>query len=133
MIRENIVDIKSFISRTLKITLVILFAFQFQLRAEMSANKGYYQSAGGDNIKIENVHQLSERIVTGHVRAANGETLPGVSVVVKGTTNGVITDMDGNFSLKVVEPDAALIFSFIGYVTQTIRIDKKNVIEVVLL
>lgn len=133
MIRENIVDIKSFISRTLKITLVILFAFQFQLRAEKSANKGYYQSADRDNIKIENVHQLSERIVTGHVRAANGETLPGVSVVVKGTTSGVITDMDGNFSLKVVEPDAALVFSFIGYVTQTIRIDKKNVIEVVLL
>ena len=83
--------------------------------------------------KLNNEGRLSERTVTGSVRAANGESLPGVSVIVKGTTNGVITDVDGHFSIKIAEQDAALEFSFIGYSTQVISITQKNVIDVVLL
>lgn len=57
----------------------------------------------------------------------------GVNVLVKGTTNGVITDMDGNFTLLNVPEDAILQVSFIGYVTQEIKIGNKTNINITLL
>ena len=54
---------------------------------------------------------------TGVVKDATGETIIGASVVVKGTTNGVITDFDGNFQLKNVQPGAVLQISYVGYKT----------------
>jgi TonB-linked SusC/RagA family outer membrane protein len=51
--------------------------------------------------------------------SANGEAIPGVSVVEKGTTNGTITDLDGRFSLSASE-EATIVFSFIGFATQEI-------------
>lgn len=53
--------------------------------------------------------------VSGTVKDKNGEPLIGVSVVEKGTTNGMITDLDGNFSLSVSSPEAVLEFSYVGY------------------
>ena len=50
----------------------------------------------------------------------SNETLAGVNVIIKGSTAGVITDADGNFSLVVDDPDGILIFSYIGYLTQEI-------------
>ena len=55
--------------------------------------------------------------VTGTVTDAKGEPLLGVNVVVKGTTNGTITDLDGKYSLEV-EPNSILVVSYIGYVSQ---------------
>lgn len=55
--------------------------------------------------------------------AANQEALIGVSVQEKGTTNGSITDMDGNFSLKA-QPGSTIVFSYIGYVTAELKADK---------
>ena len=66
------------------------------------------------------------RIITGIVTDKDGIPVIGANVVVKGTTNGTITDMDGKFSLEVPE-GATLEISYIGYVTQTIRLgDKRN-------
>lgn len=53
--------------------------------------------------------------VSGTVKDKNGEPLIGVSVVEKGTTNGMITDLDGNFGLSVSSPEAVLEFSYVGY------------------
>ncbi|MFW9624642.1 SusC/RagA family TonB-linked outer membrane protein, partial [Bacteroides graminisolvens] len=61
------------------------------------------------------------RTVTGTVKDAKGETLLGVNVVVKGTTNGTITDLDGKYSLEVPS-NAILEFSYIGYVTQAVPV-----------
>ncbi len=70
------------------------------------------------------------RTVTGTVKDAKGETLLGVNVVVKGTTNGTITDLDGKYSLSV--PSNAIIeFSYIGYITQTVPVTS-NVMNIVL-
>ena len=55
--------------------------------------------------------------VQGTVTDENGETMIGVSVLVKGTNTGVITDLDGNFSLSVPS-GSTLVFSYIGYQTQ---------------
>lgn len=55
--------------------------------------------------------------------------LPGVNVVTKSGTNGVVTDIDGNFSIKV-NPNETLVFSFIGYVKQEILVDKSQTLNI---
>lgn len=64
------------------------------------------------------LHQQARK-VTGTVKDAKGEPLLGVNVVVKGTTNGTITDLDGKYTLET-EPGSTLVFSYIGYVTQAV-------------
>jgi len=69
--------------------------------------------------------------VQGQVKDQKGEPLPGVTVMVKGTTIGTQTDVNGNFSLKV--PDkSTLVFSMISYKTQSVNVDGKRVFNVVL-
>lgn len=65
----------------------------------------------------------------GKVTGANGEALPGVTVVVKGTTNGTITDVDGNFSLPVQRGDV-LVFSFVGMQKQEVIFDGQPAVNV---
>ncbi len=59
---------------------------------------------------------LAQRTVSGTVTdAQSGEAVPGTSVLIKGTTSGTTTDLDGNFRLQVEDDNAILVFSFIGY------------------
>ena len=60
---------------------------------------------------------------TGVVKDATGETVIGASVVVKGTTNGTITGLDGDFSLSGVNKGDIIQISFVGYITQEIKWD----------
>ncbi len=68
--------------------------------------------------------------VTGTVTDDNGQPLPGVTVVVKGTTRGTTTDADGDYSLSNVPDDATLQFSFVGMRTQEIEVGDQTVINV---
>ena len=69
--------------------------------------------------------------VTGVVRDSNGEALPGVNVIEQGNkSNGVMTDMDGNYTISVTDNKASLTFSFIGYEPQTIAVGKRTKIDV---
>ena len=70
--------------------------------------------------------------VSGNVTDQSGGPLPGVSVVVKGTTNGTITDGDGKYSLSNVPEKAALQFSFVGMKMQEISAEGKTTINVTL-
>ncbi|WP_423129384.1 SusC/RagA family TonB-linked outer membrane protein [Gaoshiqia sp. Z1-71] len=70
--------------------------------------------------------------VSGTVRDAAGETLPGVSVVVKGTAKGTITDMDGNYTLTNATGSETLVFSFIGMETQEVALKNKQRVDVVM-
>jgi TonB-linked SusC/RagA family outer membrane protein len=71
-----------------------------------------------------------ERTVTGRVTSAEDATaLPGVNVVVKGTTNGTVTDGSGNFTLMVPSSGAILVFSFIGQKSQEIEVGARSVID----
>ncbi|MES2268954.1 MAG: TonB-dependent receptor [Bacteroidota bacterium] len=73
------------------------------------------------------------KTVTGKVTdAKDGSTLPGVSVVVKGTTMGANTDANGQFKLTVPESGATLVFSFVGYTTQEVAATGGAAINVVL-
>ena len=73
-----------------------------------------------------------QKSISGKVTDSSGGTLPGVSVVVKGTTTGVITDMDGKYTLSKVPENATLQFSFVGMKTQEIVVGGKTSINVVL-
>ncbi|HPE58527.1 MAG TPA: TonB-dependent receptor [Bacteroidales bacterium] len=70
--------------------------------------------------------------ISGKVTDENGESLPGVSIVVKGTTVGIITDFDGNYTLEVPGDAETLVFSFVGMKPQEIAIGDKTVISVVM-
>ncbi|HET6540499.1 MAG TPA: carboxypeptidase-like regulatory domain-containing protein, partial [Chryseolinea sp.] len=61
---------------------------------------------------------------------SDGTPLPGVNVVVKGTTNGTVTNSDGKYSLTVPSPSSTLVFSFIGLVTQEVEVGGRQVIDV---
>jgi TonB-dependent starch-binding outer membrane protein SusC len=72
-----------------------------------------------------------ERTITGKITSQDdGSPLPGVSVVVKGTTTGTVTDADGNYSISVPASAGSLIFSFIGLKTLEVSIDGRNAISI---
>ena len=74
-----------------------------------------------------------QRQVTGIVKDLTGEPIIGASVLEKGTTNGVITDLDGNFKLTVSNVEKAVLqISYVGYKTQEISVNGKTLLEVVL-
>lgn len=62
----------------------------------------------------------------------DGHPLPGLNVIVKGTSNGVQTDFDGNYTIKSVSGDATLVFSYLGFITQEVPIDNRTIINVAL-
>jgi len=69
--------------------------------------------------------------VQGHVVSTDGESLPGVSILVKGTQTGTTTDADGNFAL-LASPSDVLVMSFIGFNTQEVTVGSQSTINVVL-
>lgn len=70
--------------------------------------------------------------VKGKVASETGEGLPGVTVLVKGTTNGTATDAEGNYSLTVPGGTGTLVVSFIGYLTQEVAINNRSTINITL-
>ncbi|CAN5251282.1 SusC/RagA family TonB-linked outer membrane protein [soil metagenome] len=75
--------------------------------------------------------RAQERTVSGRVTSVEGgEGLPGVNVIVKGTTVGTTTDIDGNYNISVPEGATTLVFSFIGLTTQEMVIGNRSVVDV---
>src|SRR6188768_4092372 len=73
------------------------------------------------------------RVISGKVTAMEDkQALPGVNIIIPGTTKGSTTDFDGNYKVEVSENDKFLAFSFIGYKTQTIDISGKTLLDIVL-
>ena len=63
---------------------------------------------------------------------SDNQSIPGVSVVEKGTTNGTVTDLEGNYRLAVSGAEATLVFSFVGFVTQEVSVSNQESIDVAL-
>ncbi|SFF67921.1 TonB-linked outer membrane protein, SusC/RagA family [Salegentibacter agarivorans] len=76
------------------------------------------------------ISQAQSTTITGTV-IGDGYPLPGVSVVIKGTNNGVVTDFDGNFSIDG-ESSVTLVFSYVGFITKEILVEGKTNLEVTL-
>ncbi|MEP1034549.1 von Willebrand factor type A domain-containing protein [Ekhidna sp.] len=75
---------------------------------------------------------VNARYVNGTVYDDAGQVLPGVNVIVKGTTSGVTSDMNGFYSIEVPDERSVLVFSYIGFETQEIKIGKRKIIDVTL-
>jgi TonB-linked SusC/RagA family outer membrane protein len=90
-------------------------------------------SSGELNEQYSSSSVQQQKSVTGKVTDSTGGPLPGVSVVVKGTTTGTITDFDGNYSLGNVPANATLQFSFVGMKAQEILVSGKTNISVTLI
>lgn len=74
-----------------------------------------------------------DRTVSGKVSSAEDDsTLPGVTVVLKGTTTGTTTDLDGNYKLSVPSEGGTLVYSFVGLATQEVEIGSRSVIDLVM-
>jgi len=73
-----------------------------------------------------------QKSITGKVTDESGASVPGVSIIVKGTTTGTVTDIDGNYRLNVPANSQVLSFSFVGMVSLEIPIGQKTVINAVL-
>lgn len=83
-------------------------------------------------VTVVTEQQQSKQIrIVGIVKDEKGEPAIGVSVLVKGTTSGTITDMDGNFVLNA-PGNATLVFSFVGYKPQEVKINNRASIDVTL-
>jgi len=87
------------------------------------AIKSNNDSSGNDNITQQ------QKNISGCVTDVSGNPLPGVTVVIKGTTNGIITDADGNYSLKVPK-NATVIFSFVGMKSKEMVVGSQTTINV---
>lgn len=108
------------------LTIVVCLFFSTPVKA--------YSNVIASSGKKEDVNLMKGdevRTISGIVYSTeDGLPLPGVSVVVKGTTTGTATDGDGNFVLNIPDQPITLVFSFIGYVTQELAINNQSVIEV---
>ncbi|MDF9799332.1 TonB-linked SusC/RagA family outer membrane protein [Catalinimonas alkaloidigena] len=83
---------------------------------------------------LVNMHAFAqEQTISGKVNDENGDGLPGVNILVKGTTVGTVTDIDGNYKLTVSENASTLVFSSIGFTSEETAIDGRSVINVELL
>lgn len=124
----------------LTLTAAILACLNMGISAE-NPNKGLADNANGatENVAFAKGHpELSadraaqdKRKISGVVKDATGEPVIGASVVEKGTTNGVITDMDGNFTLNIAK-GATLTISYIGYAEQEIVIANQTSLNIIL-
>ncbi len=74
---------------------------------------------------------FSQRTITGQLTDDTGESLIGVNILVNGTTNGTVTDLDGNYSLEV-NPDDVLSISYTGYATQEVAVGNSDVVNVIM-
>jgi len=107
------------------------------LKAIVSDLNLTYEIAG-KNIIIKAINPASNGFqqsgvkVKGVVKNASGESLPGVTVLVKGTTNGTITDIDGVYNLTNVPGDATLVFSFVGMKKIEIGVGGKSTVNAIL-
>ena len=70
--------------------------------------------------------------VSGTVKSDAGELLPGVSIIVKGTNTGVITDIDGKYSISVPGAQSVLVFSFVGMLPQEVSVDGRSNVDITL-
>lgn len=83
--------------------------------------------------KVARGAQKAGKVITGKVKDNNGEVLLGVSILIKGTSQGTVTDIDGNYSIEVPGDQAVLVFNYLGYKTKEVAVSGKTKLDVVLM
>ena len=117
----------------IKLTLcVILFSFLGAMASDSYSQTAKLSLDFPEANNIVETHSVSQeqKKVAGQVTDATGAFLPGVTVVIKGTTTGVVTDTNGNYSLVNVPTNGTLQFSFVGMIAQEIKVEGQSTINV---
>jgi TonB-linked SusC/RagA family outer membrane protein len=84
-----------------------------------------------ENLVVITNKNLLQQKVTGKITdATTGDPLPGVNVVIQGTTIGTTTDIEGNYTIDIPNNEAVLVFSYVGYMSETIPVGSQNTIDV---
>lgn len=108
---------------TMRLTVFFLFAAILI----SSARNVLYADDRADEAKTGN---LQEILIKGRVTAAdNQEPLPGVNIIVKGTTTGTVTNMNGEYEIVVPSPEAVLVFQYVGYLTEEIPVGEQTMVN----
>ncbi|GHB72987.1 SusC/RagA family TonB-linked outer membrane protein [Persicitalea jodogahamensis] len=103
--------------------------------ASSSANIAIKTSGGVSLLANRRPVQVVDRTVTGRVTDEKGESLPGVNVIIKGTSRGTTTNTEGAYSLEIPDVNGeaqVLVFSFVGFVSQEVTVGNRNTVDVVL-
>jgi len=98
----------------------------------LSLYDNVYYTVLEDNLIVITPQQQTHKVTGTVTSASTGETLPGVTILVKGTEIGTITGMDGKYSIEVPDANSVLVFSYVGYITQEININGRSVVDVTL-
>ena len=98
---------------------------------KMVANNKSESVIGSADNTTANVKFIQQNVVSGRVTAnSDSSIMPGVNIIEKGTTNGVVSGGDGRYSLTVHNPNATLVFSFIGYQSIEVPLNGQTVVNV---
>lgn len=81
-------------------------------------------------VQVQAAEMQQQKSIKGKVTDINGEPLPGVTIVVKGTTNGVVTNIDGSYTLKGITAETILQVSFVGMKTQEIEVGNQTSLDI---
>lgn len=100
--------------------------------SEFSPNIAVVEFVIKENDKTNDIEQARKRTINGLVSDEHGEAIIGANIIEKGTTNGTTTGVDGSFTIQV-ESDAVIVVSFIGYITQEIKVAEKTSFSIILL
>lgn len=110
-----------------KRAILVVFCLSVSLNQAFALNSKSVESVK----KIELKLPTQEIEISGVVSDLNGP-LPGVNVLVKGTSNGALTDFDGNFKITVNDTDAVLVFSYVGFKNQEVKVGNQTVLTITL-
>ena len=113
--------------RFIKLTILFLLIGLMQVSANVHIQTTNSTSEM-HNSKVD--YDDQQRTIKGTVTDISGRTLPGVTVVVKGTTQGTVTDIDGNYSISNIPDNATLVFSFVGMISKEVEVGTQINIDV---
>ncbi len=121
------------ISKQKKITLSIKDkTLQYVLDKLLIQNGLFYELSNNKILVTAKPYDSQNIIVNGIVKDDTGISIPGVYVNVKGSSEGTVTDINGNYHIKIVNEEAILIFSFTGFITQEITVGTQSRIDLTL-
>ncbi len=124
---------RKYTSRTSVSKILLDFSEDTDLKFKQINNNIIVSRKNLENDDSESLEIVMQDIqVTGKVRSEDGnQPLPGATVIEKGTSNGVVTDIDGNYSLSV-SANATLVFSYVGYLTTEVLIENRSTLDITL-
>jgi TonB-dependent starch-binding outer membrane protein SusC len=111
--------------RIIKIVILLFMVTVFNVHGSnpLNSNPGSDKATGPAAV-------IQQNRITGTVTDESGKPFPGVNITVEGTTTGYVSDIDGKYSIEVLDKNNVLIFSFMGYVSQKVTVGNQTIINI---